>query len=303
MKKSALVILGNGSQGLGIVRSAHSSGMQIIQINDKYISAARFSRYLSQYIKLDSNFFTKIGNDLQSSEDLISILLNLNIQYPSILMGTNEDINEFICTNKVQLSSKYFIPENEYEVIFDKFLFNNSLNKENQIETYLDSSKIFSLYRNSNYILKGRKGNNFKNLLGKKAILLNELSEDTHNNIINKLGTKNLVIQKVIDGNFHVQSVCAFSVEGRIDGLFIYEKLRQHPNRFGTGTYLRSIESNEVLVLAENILNKLRYTGISEIEFILDPEDDKFKVIEINPPTWKSLNLQHNATKYCSEIY
>ena len=105
------------------------------------------------------------------------------------------------------------------------------------------------------------------------------------------IGTENLIIQKIVDGNFPVQSVCAFSVKGDINGLFVYEKLRQHPDKFGTGTYLRSIESKNVLKIAQLILKNLDYTGISEIEFILDPTDNKFKVIEMNPRTWKSINF------------
>ena len=291
MKKSALVILGNGTQGLGIVRSAGNSGIQIIQINDKHISAARFSRYLSKYIRLYSNFFREIANNPEGCSELIKILLDLNIDQPSVLLGTNEDINEFIYSNKTLLEKKYFIPANEYELIFDKFLFNRLLPLENQIETYLDSPKLFFEFKNSNYILKGRKGNKFKNISGKKAILLNEISDEFHSKLVEKIGKENLVVQKIIDGNFPVQSVCAFSEQGEIKGLFIYEKLRQHPDRFGTGTYLRSIESNDVLKIAEIILKKLKYTGISEIEFILDPIDNKFKVIEMNPRTWKSINF------------
>ncbi len=176
-------------------------------------------------------------------------------------------------SNKLKLKEKYYIPENGYDIIFDKFLFNKSLPSDNQIETYLGSINDFSKLKNSNFILKGRKGNNFKNITGKKAIFLSELSDEIYRNISAKIGGENLVIQKVIEGNFPVQSVCSFSVEGKIKGLFIYEKLRQHPDKFGTGTYLRSIESNDVLKIAENVLDKIKYTGISEIEFILDPKD------------------------------
>ena len=90
-------------------------------------------------------------------------------------------------------------------------------------------------------------------------------------------------MQKVVEGNFPVQSVCTFSENGQIKGLFIYEKIRQHPDRFGTGTYLRSVQNDQVLEIAEIIINQINYTGISEIEFIIDPTDNKYKVIEMNP--------------------
>ncbi len=206
-------------------------------------------------------------------------------------MGTNEDIIAYLNNNKVILKEKFFLPENNYEVIFDKYKFNQSLPIENQIETYLGTLDVFSKIGNSNFIIKGRKGNSFKNFTGKKAFFLKDLKEDERKTIINQIGDKNLIVQKIVEGNFPVQSVCTTSENGEIKGLFIYEKLRQHPNKFGTGTYLRSIESDEVLNIAKNILNKIKYTGISEIEFILDPIDNKYKVIEMNPRTWKSINF------------
>ena len=291
MNKPSVIILGNGTQGLGIVRSAANSGLPIIQINDKYISAARFSRYLSKYIKLPANFLSKINNNKNIANELTNLLSNLPVSYPSTILGINEDIIEYIYDNKSTLEKKYFIPENRFDLIFDKYLFNQSLQSDNQIETHISSKDIFEKFKSAHYILKGRKGNNFKNLAGKKAFYLKEVSQELYNNIVDALGEQNIIIQKVVEGNSPVQSVCSFSENGIVKGLFIYEKIRQHPNRFGTGTYLRSIENYEVLKIAEQLILKINYSGISEIEFILDPEDKKFKVIEMNPRTWKSINF------------
>ena len=43
-------------------------------------------------------------------------------------------------------------------LIFDKFLFNENLPKENQIETYIATEEIYNKFKLSNYILKGREG-------------------------------------------------------------------------------------------------------------------------------------------------
>ncbi len=291
MYKASLVVLGNGTQGLGIIRSAGEMGIPIIQINDKYFSAGRFSKYISKYIKLESNLLANISFDKNAEESLTNTILKLPVSYPSVIMGTNEDIIAYLNNNKTVLKEKYFLPENNYEVIFDKYLFNKTLPIENQIETYLGNSELYSKKGDSNFILKGRKGNSFKNFTGKKAFFLKDLNDEERKKIANQLGEENLIIQKVIEGDFPVQSVCTTSENGKIKGLFIYEKLRQHPNKFGTGTYLRSIESKDVLKIAEVILDKIKYTGISEIEFVLDPTDNKYKVIEMNPRTWKSINF------------
>ena len=96
MDKPSLVIIGNGTQGLGIIRSAGYCNLSIIQINDKYISAARFSKYISRYIKLNPNFLSKILFDKDSGHELLNLLSNLSVSYPSIILGTNENLNKFI---------------------------------------------------------------------------------------------------------------------------------------------------------------------------------------------------------------
>jgi predicted ATP-grasp superfamily ATP-dependent carboligase len=105
------------------------------------------------------------------------------------------------------------------------------------------------------------------------------------------LSPTQVVLQDRIDTNRPIVSVCAFSICGRVNGLFGYEKLRQHPDRFGTGSYLRSVPVDAWKPVAEQILGTLHYTGISEIEFIHDPSRDAYRVIEMNPRPWKSVHF------------
>lgn len=85
--------------------------------------------------------------------------------------------------------------------------------------------------------------------------------------------------------------MCSFCIDGQIEGSFQYEKLRQHPDRFGTGTYLRSASVDGVQSIASHVVRSLRFTGISEIEFIHDSASGTYKVIEMNPRTWKSAHF------------
>ena len=38
--------------------------------------------------------------------------------------------------------------------------------------------------------------------------------------------------------------------------------------------------------MAEELLKKLELTGVCEIEFLLDPRDNEYKLIEVNARTW-----------------
>jgi predicted ATP-grasp superfamily ATP-dependent carboligase len=148
-------------------------------------------------------------------------------------------------------------------------------------------------------------GNPFRQRTGSKAILLKSFLEQDERHVFELLAPEDVIVQRLIETDRPVLSVCSLSIEGRAIGLFQYEKLRQHPNRFGTGTYLRSVKIDALTTLAQQILGSLRYTGISEIEFIYDPETRCYKVIEMNPRTWKSIHFstlcgQNLVAKYLS---
>jgi predicted ATP-grasp superfamily ATP-dependent carboligase len=302
MNKPSLVILGNSVQGLGTIRSAELLDLPVYVLHDVHFCSTRFSRYTTKYIKLPKNTIKNLA-DSSSNNFLVNKLLSLPIGYPSPLFGINEDIINFFSDNRNALSKKYFIPENKLDYIFDKYEFNKLSPEGNRIETYLSSEIKLENFSNNNFLIKSRRGNKLRNHTGKKAISINAL-DSTHKEIIEKyFNPEELIVQKIIETSLPVKSSCAFSVEGEILGLFQYEKVRQHPDQFGTGTYLKSIYEPELKTLSGDILQKLKYTGISEIEFIYDENDKNYKTLEMNPRTWKSINFATKCGQNLVEKY
>ncbi len=302
MPQQSLVVVGNSTQGLGTIRSAKALNLPVYVLHDIHFCSSRFSRYTDKFIKLPKG---TIKNLAESSESkiLTENLLNLPVNYPSPLFGINEDIINYFSKNREILKAKYFIPENQYHLIFDKFEFNKLSPQENQIPTYLVSEIEIKDFIGKSYILKSRRGNKLKNFTGEKAVLMTNFNQNYEEIFKTNFITKELIIQKVVKTSKPVKSTCAFSVDGEIFGLFQYEKLRQHPNQFGTGTYLKSFFNEKLKFLSENILTKLKYTGISEIEFIYDEEDGKYKAIEMNPRTWKSIGFSTMCGQNLVEKY
>jgi D-aspartate ligase len=68
-------------------------------------------------------------------------------------------------------------------------------------------------------------------------------------------------------------------------------KVREHPARFGTATCCESVCVPELYDLAARLLARIGYTGVSEIEFLRDPRDGRYKLIEINARTWLWVSL------------
>jgi|SRR5690554_2628251 len=306
MLKPSLVIVGNSTQGLGIIRSARPCGVPVYMLHDLNICSSRFSRYLTGFYKLSKNTIKNLASS-PVNDELTTKLLSMPVEYPSVLLGINEDIINYFDANKNILKEKYKLFNNPYQIIFDKYEFNRLPDEKNSIPTFLYKDVKPDDFANKNFILKSRIGNKLRNYTGEKAIQLKNLNSKQKEIIDKYFQGNELIVQKIISSKQPVKSCCTFCVNGEIKGLFQYEKLRQHPNQFGTGTYLKSIYEDELLALSEVILKKLNYTGISEIEFILDEEDENYKAIEMNPRTWKSIDFatkcgQNLVEKYASYI-
>lgn len=286
-----VVVIGNHTQGLGIVRSAAAAGAPVWAVNDKHLSLVRFSRWLSGYRRLSRGVLACLEQKT-AADELRTALLNLPGDGPAVLLGVDEDIVSFIHRNRAELGSRFFIPPVRLDVICDKFRFSQLVPEAARIETRLWSETDVESERHpQRFLVKGRSGNSFRRATGQKALQLDQFTPSVRDQLFRRLPADQVLTQSIIITHKPVVSVCSFSLNGRIAGLFGYEKLRQHPNRFGTGTYLRSVSVDDLRPLAENILQQLEFTGISEIEFVHDSQTGAYKVIEMNPRTWKSVHF------------
>ena len=106
------------------------------------------------------------------------------------------------------------------------------------------------------------------------------------------------------DINNKTISFTAFCIDGEIKTFWIGVKIREHPVKFGTATFAQSINENGVLELAKKLLMHLKYNGVCEIEFLKDPIDNKFKLIELNARTWLWVGLAKSCgINYALYIY
>jgi len=286
-----VVVIGNHTQGLGIVRSAAAAGAAAWVVNDQCLSLVRFSRHLTGYRRLPPGTLAQLDRP-GAAATLKAALLGLPAEAPAALLGVDEDIVRFMHRHRAELAAKFFLPPLAWDAIYDKHQFSELVPEPARIETPLwDEAAVKQLTPPERYVVKGRSGNRFRRATGEKAIPLNAFTAARRARVFRTLPPGEVVVQPLIVTRRPVMSVCSFSVRGEITGLFGYEKLRQHPNQFGTGTYLRSVEVAPVRPVAAAILRRLDYTGISEIEFIHDDATGEWKVIEMNPRPWKSVHF------------
>jgi predicted ATP-grasp superfamily ATP-dependent carboligase len=289
-----VVVIGDHTQGLSIARSAGAAGAAVWIVNDRHVSVTRFSRlsrHVTAYRKLRRGTLEQLDQPAYAAH-LRDTLLELPFAGRAVLFGVNEDVTRFIYENRAILRPRYAVPGVRLDAIYDKFRFIDLVPEAARIETRLCSeTDLDALAPAERFILKGRSGNAFRRLTGHKAIPVSRVPASKRAALFSRLAPNQVMVQPIIKTTKPVVSVCTFSVSGHIKGVFGYEKLRQHPEPLGTGTYLRSVDVNGLLPLAEHIVKHSDFTGVSEIEFIHDQEAGVYRAIEMNPRAWKSVHF------------
>src|SRR2546425_3853304 len=101
------------------------------------------------------------------------------------------------------------------------------------------------------------------------------------------------VAQEVVDvpaGGFY--SLCSYvGPNGEMRGAFVGRKLEQYPEGFGTGCLVVGEQVADIVERGTAILREFGYHGISEVEFIFDPERNEHLLLDVNPRVWKWIAL------------
>ena len=142
---------------------------------------------------------------------------------------------------------------------------------------------------NLNYpvLTRGRNGLSFYKKVGRigfvsktETELERDLSIISERTNLNTAFTQEFI---PFDGTNKTISFTAFCVAGEIKCFWMGVKLREHPLQVGTATFTESIYIDECLVHSRQLLKTLDYEGICEVEYLRDPRDNQYKLIEINP--------------------
>lgn len=139
-------------------------------------------------------------------------------------------------------------------------------------------------------LIKGRRGLSFYKSFHRKAITAISYSE-LQTLVSDSLLHDSLIQEQVTNSDNRVVSFTCFSIDGDIKAHWVGVKLREHPPRLGTATLAQSIPDPGLLAYGQTLMKALCYTGICEIEFMLDETDRQYKLIEINPRTWLWVEL------------
>jgi D-aspartate ligase len=284
---TTVCVLGDHIQSLGIVRTAGRLGYGVILMNDDKICISRFSKYCSRFIPF------------RTEDHLLSQLLKLP-NNGVLIMPTNDRLVKFVIDHYDVLISKFVLSTPDakaLEVCYNKKLtyqkaleLNIPIPDSHFPETYEHLCRI-SETLSYPVIIKPAVMHRLYEKKGKKAYVCRNKAELLKNYIeaTTIIDPSEIIVQKFIAGMArNLYSYCSFFADGKIYGGFCANRIRQKPMDFGIATTFAISVVNEQL--CDNALSFLRgidYFGLSEVEFMYDPDDGVYKLIEVNPRTWK----------------
>ncbi len=289
-QKVGAVIIGGDFQGLGILRSLARQKVPTYLL-DEGLCIGRFSRYTKRFtrcpsVKQEALFFNFL-TDLARKEDLRGWLI-----YPN-----DDETVCFLAKHKEQLEEYYRVTTLSWDVV--RFAYEKKL-------TYQLAEKVGIAIPQTFYprnaeeleqldiefpvIIKPSVKEPFYSKTRKKAIRVNDREHlrQEFTKAASIISSSGLMVQEMIPGG----PSCLFSVgslykKGEFLGKVVARRTRQHPMDFGHATtYAETVDIPELEESAKKILRAMGYYGLSEVEFMLDPRDGRYKLIEINARVW-----------------
>lgn len=305
VKKGAIIIEGH-VQGLSNTRSLGEANIPVF-IVDKNNCIARYSRYCTKFFRCpdyNSNEFSDFLIELAQKQELSGW----------VLIPSNDHAVYCISKHKKRLEEYYKVITPSLDIVEKIYDKSKLLQITSSIGIPIPKTQYFNSVSESlngidfPVLTKGRFGLSFYHTFGKKAMFAKN-SEELSNQLKEislKYDLQKTFTQEVIpfDGTNKTISFTAFCIEGEVKTYWMGVKLREHPTQFGTATFAKSTYVEDCLKQSKILLKALNYSGVCEVEFIKEPRDGFFKLIEINPRTWLWVGLAKSCgVDYAKLVY
>lgn len=285
------IVFGSDINGLGVIRSLGRKKIPVLALDFNPKDVGMFSKYAKKMICPNIN---------KSEGQFIDFLLEVGEQmnYKGILFPTDDDAVLAILRYRDKLEKYFDFSMATLDVIGNLLLKDKLYNilEKNEVphpKTYLlnNVSELEYPIEKVKYpcFIKPVYSMEFARKFHAKGFYISNKKEliSVLNNLFKKCACYDVMIQDVIPGaitNLH-GFYGYFNKKSELLTGLTYRKIRQFPIYFGTGCLVESIWKPEIVELATQFLQGVNYHGLVDVEFKLDPRDNKFKLIEINTRT------------------
>lgn len=284
-----VVIFGGHIQALGLARQVKAKGIEVVIVTDDGCSVARFSRAVNRTIIAPIEDWTSVIGDLE--------LPNKG----TLLFPTNDEAVEMLCGRYDQYKERFALGVPEPKVIE---LFNDKRRAYRFAEAsgvhcpkcwYPDTmEEVEALSEELPYpvVVKPAVMYSFHATFGKKAFRCDDAAslKATYMRIAAKgYPLETLVVQEFLNGGAkNLYSCGVMAAGGEIIVSMQANRIRQNPMDFGNSTtYAISCFVPQIQEQTVALLRMTGYSGVGEVEWMLDAKSATYKFLEINTRAWK----------------
>lgn len=279
-KKPYVIILANGLNGLGAVRSAAHAGLKTYTLLTNHSDLCTYSRFGQYRFLLPPN---------PTADDLRPVLdqLHDNEGGPGVLLACSDLAAELLGQLKCEGYAKQHLVVPSTETT-------NVLNDKKLECLYMEKGGITlpkTYYQLSDdepdafpIIIKPRTFREY-GVLGAKNVILHSPAELNDFRQRFKGHLDRFIGQKVVQGGDDNLWVCnvTFDHQQQLSACFVFKRLGTMPSHYGVTSMAISQENQKLREECEKIGKALNYTGPAMIEFKKDQNSDAYYYIETNP--------------------
>jgi predicted ATP-grasp superfamily ATP-dependent carboligase len=275
-------------KSLSATRSLGRRGIATVVGENSWFSPSGFSKYCQKRMKYPDpkedrdHFLDWLLHRLE--QENLPVFMPMDDAVMDIVMENLEDIKKL---SRIILPSKlaYDVASNKYETM--------KLAKEQLVgcpATFLPKSEedlaeiaettVFPL------VIKPRKSSGSRGI--RKVENKDELLEVFHE--IKKKYPEPMIQEYIPLGDRY--DVCLlYDQKHEVKASFVQKELRHFPIQIGPSTVQESVDNEKLIMLSVHLLEPLNWSGIVEVEYMVDPRTNQPVLMEINPRFWNSLNL------------
>ncbi len=284
------VITGGDFQGLGVLRTLAEKKIPIILLDNEQC-IGRFSRFKKQYFKSpsphDEGAYVNFLIDLAKKERIHGWVVFPNSDAAVyVLSRYKADLEEFyrVSTPRWEVIQNVYVKERTYQLA-EKWGIPIP-------RTYYPKGlpELEKLKLEFPVVIKPSIRDHFYEKTKIKALRVNNKEQliKGYQSVCRVIDPSEILVQEYIPGGpKNLYSFCPFFKDGKVLTSIMGRRSRQHPMEFGhASTFVELVNIPELKSIAEKFLGLIGFYGIGEVEFMQDPRDGQYKLLEMNPRVW-----------------
>ncbi len=284
------IVIGGHFQGLGVIRALAAKGIPVVLL-DSEPCLSRFSRCITRFIKSPS---------ILDGEDYLSFLMNIADEKGCTgycIFPTDDETVRLLSFNHDLLTTVYRLMTPSWNTI--KFTYNKKYTYQQADSLNIPTPRTFYPRNEADLsqfeipypaLIKPAVMRDFFRQTGKKvfrALNEKELLEN-YRKASRFIPPEEILIQEEIpEVSRNLFSYCPFFKDGKSISSITAARPRQHPMDFGqASTFAVTTSIPDIETQSQKFLKSINYYGLAEVEFIRDPRDGVYKLLEVNARIW-----------------